>query len=142
MPVKPVYKLTCKHCHTIVCSRGMKAILLADASVQLFSTDTPSPSVYLLDKDYLTRTCHCRIRDVSCTLCGNIIGYHVVSPCHQCLKSSNNGHFWMFHSQACDSIERLTATGKELLIWNNLPGPEKDIEFLMSGTLPYDQICR
>lgn len=41
-PVKPVYKLNCRHCSTAVCARGMKAILLADTAIELYSTDTPS----------------------------------------------------------------------------------------------------
>lgn len=41
-PVKPVYKLNCRHCTTTVCARGMKAILLADTTIELYSTDTPS----------------------------------------------------------------------------------------------------
>jgi hypothetical protein len=41
-PVKPVYKLNCRHCSTTVCARGMKAILLADTTIELYSTDTPS----------------------------------------------------------------------------------------------------
>jgi len=27
---KTVYELSCKHCSTVVCNRGMKAILLGD----------------------------------------------------------------------------------------------------------------
>ncbi|KAI7888112.1 FAM72 protein-domain-containing protein, partial [Mucor mucedo] len=65
-PVKPVYKLNCRHCSTTVCARGMKAILLADTTIELYSTDTPSQSIHVLEKDYLTRSCHCRIRDVAC----------------------------------------------------------------------------
>ncbi|KAG0860142.1 hypothetical protein G6F16_005906 [Rhizopus arrhizus] len=68
-PIKPVYKLACKHCHTVVCARSMKAILLADTRIELYSTDTPSQSMYVLEKDYLTRSCHCRIRDVACLKC-------------------------------------------------------------------------
>ncbi|KAM3579465.1 hypothetical protein VKS41_007924 [Umbelopsis sp. WA50703] len=40
-PMKPVYKLSCKHCCNMICARGMKAILLADTSIELYSTDTP-----------------------------------------------------------------------------------------------------
>lgn len=40
-PMKPVYKLSCKHCCSIICARGMKAILLADTRIELYSTDTP-----------------------------------------------------------------------------------------------------
>jgi FAM72 protein len=38
---KVVCVLECKHCTTEVCKRGMKAILLADINVELFSTDSP-----------------------------------------------------------------------------------------------------
>ena len=38
---KVVCVLDCKHCGTEVCKRGMKAILLADINVELFSTDSP-----------------------------------------------------------------------------------------------------
>lgn len=40
-PMKPVYKLSCKHCCSDICARGMKAILLADTRIELYSTDTP-----------------------------------------------------------------------------------------------------
>lgn len=84
-PLKPVYKLLCRYCHNMVCARGMRAILLADTNIELYSTDIPATSydlsfslllvsithiihcsIQLMDKDYLTRTCHCRIRDVAC----------------------------------------------------------------------------
>ncbi|KAG2174500.1 hypothetical protein INT44_006763 [Umbelopsis vinacea] len=66
-PMKPVYQLSCKHCSNVICARGMKAILLADTRIELYSTDTPpSGSIQLMDKDYLTRTCRCRIRDIAC----------------------------------------------------------------------------
>ncbi|KAI9250273.1 FAM72 protein-domain-containing protein [Sporodiniella umbellata] len=139
-PVKPVYRLTCKHCHTIVCARSMKAILLADTRIELYSTDTPSQSMCVLDKDYLTRSCHCRIRDVACLKCGNVIGYHVVSPCVECLEACNNGHFWMFHSSVCDPTER--RDGKKKVLWSTLPRAELDIEFLRGNKLPHDQLCR
>ncbi|KAI9301458.1 FAM72 protein-domain-containing protein [Cunninghamella echinulata] len=110
-PIKLVYNLFCRHCNNNVCTRGMKAILLADTQIELYSTDIPTPSTHLMDKDYLTHTCSCRIRDVACLDCGNIIGYHVVSPCKQCLSACNNGHFWMFHSDVCQPIERKDSTG-------------------------------
>lgn len=42
---KVVCELECLHCKTRVCDRGMKAILLADMAVELFSTDTPPESI-------------------------------------------------------------------------------------------------
>lgn len=85
---KRVCTLTCKHCVRPVCKRGMKAILLADTSVELYSTDTPPKgyvvcdetrswglvlivccffcSVQLVNHDYMTENCKCKIRDVAC----------------------------------------------------------------------------
>ena len=69
---KAVCILDCKHCELEVCRRGMKAILLADMNVtksnkvELFSTDAPPYSVQLVNDDYRTRNCFCRIRDVAC----------------------------------------------------------------------------
>lgn len=46
------------------------------------------------------------------TFCsGNTVGYHVTLPCHSCLASCNNGHFWMYHSSNVHSQERLNSTG-------------------------------
>ena len=40
---KSVYELRCNICEALVCARGMRAILLADRNVQLYSTDLPPP---------------------------------------------------------------------------------------------------
>lgn len=40
---KPVYELRCDVCDNLLCVRGMKAILLADRNVELYSTDLPPP---------------------------------------------------------------------------------------------------
>ncbi|OWK08174.1 FAM72A, partial [Cervus elaphus hippelaphus] len=77
--------LCCKFCKQVLSSRGMKAVLLADTEIDLFSTDIPPTN-------------------------GNIVGYHVIVPCCSCLLSCNNGHFWMFHSQAVYGINRLDST--------------------------------
>ncbi|KAI9016557.1 protein FAM72 [Phycomyces nitens] len=142
MPFKPVYQLSCRYCLNHVCARSMKAILLADTRIELFSTDTPGQGIQLLEKDYLTRTCHCRIRDVACLGCGNVVGYHVVSPCGPCLRSCNNGHFWMFHSDACKPVERKDNSGTATLLWSSLPRPDRDVCFLLGGSIPYSKLCR
>lgn len=38
---KTVIYLHCIYCDTCLCARGMKAILLADTKVELYSTDLP-----------------------------------------------------------------------------------------------------
>ncbi|MGH0179423.1 UNVERIFIED_CONTAM: hypothetical protein FKN15_001605 [Acipenser sinensis] len=78
----------------------MKAVLLADTEVELYSTDIPPNS-------------------------GNIVGYHVVAPCNPCLLSCNNGHFWMFHSEAVSAASRLDSSGSKLLLWGDLPDTEE-----------------
>ncbi|KAG0067218.1 Protein fam72a [Linnemannia elongata] len=103
---KAVCRLTCKSCLSDVCMRGMKAILLADSRIELYSTDRPPKGVQLVYDDYRTRNCKCRIRDVACLGCGNTLGYHVTQPCESCLEACNNGHFWMFHSDGVSCTER------------------------------------
>ncbi|KAI9091856.1 FAM72 protein-domain-containing protein [Phlyctochytrium arcticum] len=108
---KVVCELTCRHCLATVCRRGMKAILLADMNIELFSTDVPPHGVQLVNDDYQTRNCYCRIRDVACLGCGNVIGYHVTQPCEPCMEACNNGHFWMFHISEVAYADRLDAAG-------------------------------
>lgn len=48
---------------------------------------------------------------------GNVVGYHVVAPCKPCLLSCNNGHFWMFNSDAVSTLNRLDATGQYHQPW-------------------------
>ena len=74
---KAVCNLFCKHCSSTLCKRGMKAILLGNTKVELYSTDIPPSGVQLVWNDYTTQNCHCRIRDAACLGCGNIVGYHV-----------------------------------------------------------------
>lgn len=38
---KSVVKLECKYCEKDICARGMRALLLADTNVELYSTDFP-----------------------------------------------------------------------------------------------------
>ncbi|KAI8816592.1 FAM72 protein-domain-containing protein [Fimicolochytrium jonesii] len=123
---KRVCTLTCRHCTNEVCSRGMKAILLGDLRVELFSTDSPPSKVQLVELDYMTRNCRCRIRDVACLGCGNVIGYHVTQPCDRCLESCNNGHFWMFLSEGVTSTDRMDLSGTKHLVWAQLPVVEMD----------------
>ncbi|XP_043857774.1 protein FAM72A isoform X2 [Dromiciops gliroides] len=77
---------------------------------------------------YFTEICQCKLKDIACLKCGNIVGYHVIVPCKPCLLSCNNGHFWMFHSQAVFGINRLDSTGVNLLLWGNLPEAEESTD--------------
>lgn len=108
---KVVCKIHCSHCYTEICKRGMKAILLGNTKVELYSTDTPPSGVQLVYQDYTTQNCLCRIRDGACLGCGNVVGYHVTQPCEGCLEACNNGHFWMFHAEGVSSVERMDDSG-------------------------------
>merc|ERR1719354_684468 len=116
---KAVCSLSCNHCATDICRRGMKAILLGDTRMELYSTDIPPYMVELVGRDYLTTNCRCRIRDVACLGCGNVIGYHVTQPCEKCLDSCNNGHFWMFLSTDVTSKDQII-DGINRLLWVHL----------------------
>ncbi|KAF1581615.1 UNVERIFIED_CONTAM: Protein FAM72A, partial [Eudyptes pachyrhynchus] len=104
--------LCCRFCRQVLSSRGMKAVLLADTDIDLYSTDIPpSGTVDFIGSCYFTEICKCKLKNIACLKCGNIVGYHVISPCKPCLLSCNNGHFWMFHSQAVFGINRLDPSG-------------------------------
>lgn len=94
---KVVCTLNCKSCNKQVCDRGMKAILLADNKIELFSTDKEPKGVSIIGEEYNTTKCLCKVKDIGCLGCGNILGYNVTTPCLSCIRSCNNGHFWMFH---------------------------------------------
>ncbi|XP_002740308.1 protein FAM72A-like [Saccoglossus kowalevskii] len=138
---KPVQELLCKFCENCVCRRGMKAILLADTNVELFSTDFPPKyHVDVVGPTYITSNCNCRIRDVACTQCGNIVGYHVILPCTPCMQSCNNGHFWMFHSTATYALDRVDNTGCNILLWGKLPETQEEDD-MMESSDPWFEEC-
>lgn len=124
---KLVTFLCCKFCDHILCARGMKAVLLSDSDLELYSTDIPpTRAVDFIGNCYSTESCKCKIKDIACLKCGNAVGYHVVVPCKSCLLSCNNGHFWMFHSQVIYAVNRLDSSGVDFLLWGNLPDIEDD----------------
>ncbi|XP_074241198.1 protein FAM72A isoform X2 [Saimiri boliviensis] len=107
----------------------MKAVLLADTEIDLFSTDIPpTNAVDFTGRCYFTKICKCKLKDIACLKCGNIVGYHVIVPCSSCLLSCNNGHFWMFHSRAVYDTNRLDSTGVNVLLWGNLPEIEESTD--------------
>uniref|UniRef100_A0A9L0SWK3 Family with sequence similarity 72 member A n=1 Tax=Equus caballus TaxID=9796 RepID=A0A9L0SWK3_HORSE len=85
-------------------------------------------AVDFIGRCYFTEICKCKLKDIACLKCGNIVGYHVIVPCCSCLLSCNNGHFWMFHSQAVYDINRLDSTGTNFLLWGNLPEIEENTD--------------
>lgn len=124
---KTVCSLKCRQCSQSLCDRGMKAILLADTKVELYSTDAPPLSfVQLVFEDYMTDNCRCRIQDMACLGCGGVVGYHVTQPCESCLDSCNNGHFWMFQVEGVECKERQDASGSKPLLWAFLAPAELD----------------
>ncbi|XP_070559149.1 protein FAM72B-like [Ptychodera flava] len=124
---KTVMELQCRYCENSVCQRGMKAILLGDVSIELFSTDFPPKNrVDVVGPTYTTPSCNCRIRDVACTQCGNIVGYHVILPCSPCMQSCNNGHFWMFHSDSTTALDRTDPTGSCILLWGDIAESQEE----------------
>ncbi|KAF0455692.1 pre-mRNA-splicing factor ATP-dependent RNA helicase [Gigaspora margarita] len=139
---KAVCKLNCTYCDSRVCVRGMKAMLLADTRVELYSTDVPPLSVQLVGEDYLTQNCHCKIRDVACLTCGNVLGYHITQPCQQCMDACNNGHLWMFHTEEVTSEERLDFNGNTVLLWTHLSKAEDDVAIVNVEEDEYENCCR
>ncbi|XP_027551227.1 protein FAM72A [Neopelma chrysocephalum] len=126
---RSVAVLCCRFCRQVLSSRGMRAVLLADTDTDLYSTDIPpSGTVDFIGSCYFTEICKCKLKNIACLKCGNVVGYHVISPCKPCLLSCNNGHLWMFHSQAVIGINRLDPSGVNVLLWGNLPDLEESTD--------------
>ncbi|KAJ3104752.1 Protein fam72a [Phlyctochytrium planicorne] len=135
---KPVHNLSCLHCATPICSRAMKAILLSNTRLELYSTDMAPAEVEMVDCEKVTGSCRCKIRDVACLKCGNVIGYHVTQPCEPCLDSCNNGHFWMFLSDGVFSKERVSSRDStKKLLWAQLPLLDNEMDTEM-----VEMVCR
>jgi hypothetical protein len=131
---KIVYVLNCVSCSTILCTRAMRAILLADTKLELYSTDIPPESVHSLQHDSLTSGCQCRVRETACTGCGNYVGYQVSQPCDSCLSAKNNGHFWMFNSEAVSPQERKDPSGNgKPLYWASLTPMAENLPVILAG---------
>ncbi|KAI8326545.1 hypothetical protein GQ54DRAFT_319159 [Martensiomyces pterosporus] len=138
---KNVCRLYCRYCHSNVCTRGMRALLLADNRIELFSTDMPPMlRIQLVGVDYTTRSCRCKIRNVACLGCGNEIGYHITQPCAECLKACNNGHFWMFLTESVYPVEMKDPKSSAAVVWANL-SPDIDLEEC-SAIGCQDTVCR
>ena len=58
---KAVCTIYCQHCANALCERGMRAILLGNTSVELYSTDRPPFGVELVEFDYKTENCRFKI---------------------------------------------------------------------------------
>ncbi|KAJ8047645.1 Protein FAM72A [Holothuria leucospilota] len=133
---KTVLKVRCRFCQSIVCNRGMKAVLLADTKQELFSTDAPvQMKVGSLGRTYSTNQCQCRICDIACKQCGNVVGYHVEVPCITCLQSCHNGHMWIFNSDAIATEEIVDKSGRNVLKWDQIAASpcEEETESLDSS---------
>jgi hypothetical protein len=120
---KPVVSLLCTHCHSTVTNRGMRAILLGNTNVELFSTDQPQ-AMELLPTEYLASSCRCKIQDGCCLGCGNVIGYHVSKPCQSCLSSCHNGHYYMFLNKEVFQKEQMV-NGK-MVRWDCIQQHERN----------------
>eukprot|EP00164_Ancoracysta_twista_P005028 GFYU01006843.1.p1 GENE.GFYU01006843.1~~GFYU01006843.1.p1 ORF type:complete len:253 (-),score=30.14 GFYU01006843.1:340-1098(-) len=80
----------------------------------------PCSAVEAVGEGYvLKHACDCLIRDFACLLCGNFVGYNVISACYSCLSSSNNGHYWLFHARDVTS-EHLRNEDGEVVKWSQL----------------------
>ncbi|XP_013413001.1 protein FAM72A [Lingula anatina] len=139
-----VVSLSCRFCDNLVCQRGMKAILLADTKVELYSTDfQPQGAICSVGNEYSTANCKCMIQDTACLKCGNVVGYHVISACKPCLQSCNNGHYWMFHSSSVVGMERVDFTGSHVLLWSDLPSSMAEEERLLEDYYnSLEECCR
>uniref|UniRef100_A0A8C5JUQ8 Protein FAM72A n=1 Tax=Junco hyemalis TaxID=40217 RepID=A0A8C5JUQ8_JUNHY len=66
-----------------------------------------------------------QVHSFPCFSSGNVVGYHVLCPCKPCLQSCNNGHLWMFHSQAVLGINRLDPSEASQCVFRSILSAEE-----------------
>jgi hypothetical protein len=140
-----VYDLSCTHCSTFFCGRGMHVRLASDSSTSLFSTDFIMSTIAESTTEYKFSKCECRIIDTTCVGCESIVGYHVSNPCDACVTDPGvNHHYWMFYRYAVTAVVRSQSDGTPLH-WDTLPAiadVTTDEPFLFDHTsLPEDMCC-
>uniref|UniRef100_A0A8C0FKR8 FA72A protein n=1 Tax=Bubo bubo TaxID=30461 RepID=A0A8C0FKR8_BUBBB len=113
---------------TTLCLNFRSVLSKHYSHIKLLCFYFPFSTVDFIGSCYFTEICKCKLKNIACLKCGNIVGYHVISPCKPCLLSCNNGHFWMFHSQAVFGINRLDPSGVNVLLWGNLPDLEESTD--------------
>ncbi|RCH99706.1 Protein fam72a [Rhizopus azygosporus] len=109
---RPVYRVECGDCSTVLSDRCMRAALLSDKKTVIYSTDMQPTTVGYIYGDYSAPCCGCRLRDIACIACGKELGYNITFPCTECLSSENNSHYWMFRE--CN------VTSKQILFEGNM----------------------
>ncbi|XP_049631094.1 protein FAM72C-like [Suncus etruscus] len=57
----------CKFCKQVLSYSGIKAVLLADREIDLFSTDiSPTNAVDFVGRCYFTKICKCKLKNIAC----------------------------------------------------------------------------
>jgi hypothetical protein len=118
------YTLSCRFCANVLTKRGMRARLVADARVHIWSTDehpryhpcgrSIDSSVKMVGQKYATTTCQCQLMyipksggwvaddsDIACARCETVVGYHIAGsqPCDTCSRSNHNAHYHLLRSR-------------------------------------------
>ncbi|ORX88670.1 hypothetical protein K493DRAFT_268030 [Basidiobolus meristosporus CBS 931.73] len=100
---KPCCALNCNACQALISKNAIHAVLLNNTRTEIFATDAPPIGVEGVGADYWSKSCGCRITDLACLSCGNIIGYALSSICPNCTSE----HQWRFHSDTVTFNESL-----------------------------------
>ncbi|KAK9765785.1 hypothetical protein K7432_005601 [Basidiobolus ranarum] len=91
---KPQCALNCRACEALVSKNVIHAVLLNNTRTEIYATDSPPFGVEGVGADYWSKSCGCRITDLACLSCGNIIGYSLSFICLNCTSE----HQWRFHN--------------------------------------------
>lgn len=114
---RTVFELRCGPCGRLICRRGMKVHLIADSSVQLYSTDFRPVDVVESLGERAHGQCDCRVRDVACA-CSCAIGYHVIRPCEACSSVCHNNHYWLLDRSGVVVAQPRTNANGESIVWD------------------------
>jgi len=115
------YTLSCKFCANVLTRRGMRARLVADARIHIWSTDE-KPAVKMVGSSYATTTCQCQLIDIACEKCDTVVGYHIAGsePCETCSRSNHNAHYHLLRTNQTIGVQNLNVEGNPMR-WADIP---------------------
>ncbi|RVD90978.1 FAM72 domain containing protein [Tubulinosema ratisbonensis] len=78
------YTLLCKECSILVAPKAYESVLLTNQTIPLFSTNEHCNNTREVYNQYTSAYCSCKVRDIACKNCGNIVGYNIYRLCKLC----------------------------------------------------------
>lgn len=88
--------LSCIECDNPIAYYASLDLSVNNRDESLFSTREQCQNIAFVNEIYQSYSCQCKVQDIACDKCGNIVGYRIAQPCLKCYNGENNGNMIIF----------------------------------------------